>query len=436
MSNDSCLLNLGALPKVLYRKGPFNRCVLDGWLHFGDCSLGLNSPCNTRCHKGHTTEMKRRRYQYGCLTKKRHILSEDVWQFRFYETLPEGRRCRRSRIIGTVRQYPTRAEALRAVEPFRVWLNLGHRFGRPITVGALASRYIEQELPHCRHATQQSYASALNRWIRPHWGDSLLEQVTPLAVEQWLRALLLAPKTKVNLRSVFHLLYTHALRWSLTDRNPIALVRQSGGRRSIPRVLTAQETKLLLVQLVEPYRTMVLVAACLGLRASEIMGLQWGDFNWDSLTVLIRRGVVNGRCGDTKTEASRKALPVDSRLAEALLEWRKQTSYTAPEDWVFASRVGRPRSQQNNLQRHLRPAALRAGIGKIGWHTFRHSYSTMLRSAGTDIKVQQELLRHSTVQSTLNVYTQAISDHKRAANSAVVGMVFDQNSPEVERVPA
>ncbi len=36
--------------------------------------------------------MKRRRYQYGSLTKKSNRLSEDVWQFRFYETTHEGRR--------------------------------------------------------------------------------------------------------------------------------------------------------------------------------------------------------------------------------------------------------------------------------------------------------------------------------------------------------
>jgi integrase len=369
--------------------------------------------------------MKRRRYQYGCLTKKHHTVSEDVWQFRFYETLPDGRRARRAKIVGTAKQYPTRADALRAVESFRVWLNLGHRYGRPITVGALADRYMEQELAFRRHSTRQSYTSALKRWISAKWGDCLLDQITPLAVEQWLRSLSLAPKTKLNLRTIFHVIYTHALRWNFTDRNPIALVRQSGGRRAIPRILTVQEVKLLLAQLGEPYRTMVLVAASLGLRASEIMGLQWSDFDWGNGTVLIRRGVVNGRPGDTKTEASRKALPVDSALGDALLELRRtRIAYTMPDDWVFGNRLGRPRSQQNILRRHIKPAAVRAGLGKIGWHTFRHSYSTLLRSMGADIKVQQELLRHSTVQSTMNVYTQAVSEQKRVANSAVVDLLF------------
>jgi integrase len=82
--------------------------------------------------------------------------------------------------------------------------------------------------------------------------------------------------------------------------------------------------------------------------------------------------VVNGKVGETKTEASRKWLPIDSRLAEALQKLQERSLHTGPQDWVFANRVGRPRSQQAILQRHLKPTALRAGIGKIGWHTFRH----------------------------------------------------------------
>jgi integrase len=374
--------------------------------------------------------MKRHRYQYGCLTKRSHKLSEDVWQFRFYETTAEGQRYRRSRTIGTVAQYPTRTDALQAIEMFRLRLNSGHRFTRPITVRTLVDRYIECELPERRHSTKQSHSSTLKRWICPRWGDHLLEQVKPIAVEEWLRSLPLAPKTKVNLRGLFHIVYEHARRWELTDRNPIDLVRQRGGRRLIPRILTDAEIRRLLGQLAEPYRTMVLVAACLGLRASEIMGLQWGDFNWDDLTVLIRRGVVNGRAGETKTEASRKPLPIDPQLAEPLQRLQKLSLHRDAEDWVFANRIGRPPAQQNILQRHLRPAATRAGIGKIGWHTFRHSYSTMLRSAGADIKVQQELLRHATIQSTMNTYTQAVSEQKRAANSLVVGILFEGMAPE------
>ena len=154
------------------------------------------------------------------------------------------------------------------------------------------------------------------------------------------------------------------------------------------------------------------------------MELQWGDFDRPNHRVFIRRGVVNGRIGDTKTEASRKELPVDSNLADTLLERRRCQTCVRSDDWVFGNRFWRPRSQQVILRRHIKPAALRAGVGKIGWHTFRHSYSTLLRGLGADIKVQQELLRHSTVQSTMNPYTQAVSEQKRIVNSTVVDLLF------------
>ena len=59
---------------------------------------------------------------------------------------------------------------------------------------------------------------------------------------------------------------------------------------------------------------------------------------------------------------------------------------------------------------------MRAGVGKTGWHTFRHSYSSLLRRVGAEIKVQQQLLRHSTIQCAMIVYTQAMPEGKRAAN--------------------
>ena len=77
------------------------------------------------------------------------------------------------------------------------------------------------------------------------------------------------------------------------------------------------------------------------------------------------------------------------------------------------------------MQKFIRPVAQRIGIEKrFGWHTFRHTYSTFLRSVGTEFKVMQELLRHSTLRSTLDVYTQAVTPAKHAAQAAVVSLVF------------
>ena len=77
------------------------------------------------------------------------------------------------------------------------------------------------------------------------------------------------------------------------------------------------------------------------------------------------------------------------------------------------------------MRYHIAPAAQRIQLQKrVGWHTFRHTYATMLKQVGTDIKVMQELLRHSSVRCTLDTYTQAIMPAKRAAQSAVLSMIF------------
>jgi site-specific recombinase XerD len=80
------------------------------------------------------------------------------------------------------------------------------------------------------------------------------------------------------------------------------------------------------------------------------------------------------------------------------------------------------------LTRTIRPAAVRAGIEKrIGWHTFRHTYSTLLVANGENVKVIQELMRHASSRSTLEIYCQARSADKRAAQQRVVQMIFPED---------
>jgi integrase len=76
------------------------------------------------------------------------------------------------------------------------------------------------------------------------------------------------------------------------------------------------------------------------------------------------------------------------------------------------------------MRTFIRPAALRVGIVKqIGWHTFRHTYSSLLRQNRTDIKVTQELLRHASSRVTLDTYTPAVTLHKRKAQSDVIRLL-------------
>ena len=146
-------------------------------------------------------------------------------------------------------------------------------------------------------------------------------------------------------------------------------------------VLNAEEFNRLLKEIdAEPFRTMVLTAVCLGLRVSELAALQWGDFDWENLTVMIQRSIVANHVDRSKTRCSEKRMPLDSALVEVLLRWKQQSAFGQVTDWVFASpfKAGEfPYRPWGVQQLRITPAAKKADLGTgIGWHTFRHTYST------------------------------------------------------------
>ena len=102
--------------------------------------------------------------------------------------------------------------------------------------------------------------------------------------------------------------------------------------------------------------------------------------------------------------------------------------YVSPlngEGWVFANPdTGRPFWPNKIQENWLVPVAEEAGLGRIGWHTFRHSHSSLLHALGVDLKVQQELLRHADIRTTMNIYTHAVPAALRKANSKVVRLVL------------
>jgi integrase len=296
-------------------------------------------------------------------------------------------------------------------------------------------RYLAEEMPD-RHSTNLAYRSYIEMHIRPKWANWPLRKLTangaPFTIEQWLKSLDLAPKTKGNIRNVMAVIFNCAMRWGLVDLgvNPIALVRVKGisRRQTEPRVLSPEEIQALVAKLTDPCRTAVIVALSTGLRCSELFALKWLDFNWEHLTVLVRRAIVDGVVGDVKTKYSQSGLPLDPALAEVLFSWKRAAQFGNEEDWVFASpqKAGDLPLRSSAIRAdQIKPAAKAAQLGDdIGWHTFRHTYSSMLRQLGVDVKVQQELLRHADIRTTMNLYTQAVSEQKRAAHSKVVRMVL------------
>jgi integrase len=158
------------------------------------------------------------------------------------------------------------------------------------------------------------------------------------------------------------------------------------------------------------------------------MAFIWSDVNVQTMEVSVTKSCVRNQFGDTKTESSRRPVPLHPLILESLLDWKRQSLYQGDGDFLFPSiRLNgtKPPSPDSLLKKSIRPALKRAGIeGKIiGWHNFRHTLGTILRSIGADIKVAQDLLRHANSRTTLDIYTHAVSQQKRDANTKVVELL-------------
>ena len=223
-------------------------------------------------------------------------------------------------------------------------------------------------------------------------------------------------------------LYAHAIRWEWATRNPITSVRQSAKRQSVPEILTIDELVKLLNAIPEPFRTAVFLDGASGLRVGELLGLKWEDVDFKKSVIYIRRSIVKQRIGPPKTEASQKPIPMNSELAKARRLWKMKTIYNRPNDWVYASPAKKgtqPYWPKSIYRVYIKRAADKIGLRKrIGWHTFRHTFGTILNANGENPKVIQESMRHANLKVTMDTYVQAVTDEKREAQNKVVKMLL------------
>jgi integrase len=259
-----------------------------------------------------------------------------------------------------------------------------------------------------------------------------------VAVEDWLKDLKVvgrhpkpgvkppvSPLFRAQVKNIFHTLIEHGMKWGAlqTQRNPLELVRLKGNARAKELViLTLPQYQALLddPQLPETVKVMVQLAAGLGLRVSEILGLRWEDCNFEAKTIHIQRSVVHGKANDTKSKTSAATLPLHDALIEILRGWKAHEALKSR--WIFFSeRTGRPLDRDWLRAEYLQPAGERIGLPGLGFHSMRHFYRAMLRKMDTPLEVQKNLLRHSKLATTIDTYGGKDDiERLRPANSKIV----------------
>ena len=336
---------------------------------------------------------------------------------------------RRSKRIGTLSELPTRPDALKKADAMRRQVRLVAE-RKPPTVRWIVEQYQAEKLPKLRHSTQRVVGLWLMKYAIGYWGDHLITDLQPRPVELWLDSLPLAPKTRGHLRELLYHLVDYAM-WSgaiPVGTNPVSLVTVHGSskRRNHPRCLTVEEFQRLSSHLDEPFKTMTLVQVCLGLRVSELLALRWSDVDWMGAKLQVEHGIVNQHLDTVKTEESRKSMNLDSRLLSVLSAWRQRSEFHGSEDWIFPSpvKLGRLPYSYTGYWRALQDGAIAAGLGRLGTHAFRHTYRSWLDAVGTALTVQQKLMRHSDIQTTLNIYGDVVTSEMQEAGAKVAGLAL------------
>ena len=316
-----------------------------------DCAIdNIDSTTAISARAKENIRMQAQRYQRGSLSLLKRKSQPDTWVFRYYAE-EGGRRAYKKKIVGTVIDFPKRKDAEKAVAQLRVDVNDGAAFA-PMNVEQLVAHYQRVELPLKAHSTAEGYKSYLALHVVPKWGKHSLSAIKSVEVESWLRNLKkvngkpASPGTKTKIRNLFSTLFSHAIRYEWAARNPITAVRTSAKRLRTPDILTAEEFQALLLKLSQRERVMVLIAGSTGLRRGELIALRWQDIDFELIQANVTHAIWHNVEGDTKTEASRKPVPLPLLVVEELKQWRSVTLYRAEQTTssLLSQRMGRNRS--------------------------------------------------------------------------------------------
>jgi integrase len=208
------------------------------------------------------------------------------------------------------------------------------------------------------------------------------------------------------------------------DNNPALGIRMPPKRSVLPKVTyKPEEVRHLLFSLPERYRTMAILAAVTGVRASELFALSWADVDLERRVVYIRRSFYRGEFGPPKSKASERTIALGPGITE-LLATHQQQSKAEPRALVFPNAVGKPYEPNNLVQRVLRPVLRSLRLPETGWRGFRRAVATALSELREPVKTAQQILGHSSPETTLGIYAQSVEESERRTMIKLEELMF------------
>jgi integrase len=365
--------------------------------------------------------MARRRYQEGCLFTRGRV-GRKVWVARWREDAigPDGAimRMMRSQVLGPVSHVPTRREARQLLSSLLRPTNQGLRKPQAtMTFGDFVRKWQDAVLPTYRASTRNFYRDILRGHLVPKFASHRLCDIHTPDVQIFLnqKAERYSPSVLQHIRATLSRTFASAKEWGYVESNPALGVRLPRKRAVRPKItFEPSQVARILEALEEPYRTIVLLDAVTGMRASELFALQWSDVDFERRLLFIRRTYYRGEFGLPKSENSERAIPLSPGLVAALQHHRQHVQRSSM-DLVFPNARGKPYEPNNLVMRVLHPTLNALGLTKTGWRAFRRSVATALSEMREPVRTAQQILGHASAQTTLAYYVQSVEESQRNA---------------------
>lgn len=290
--------------------------------------------------------------------------------------------------------------------------------------------------PNVRPKTYISYETHVRRHILPELEKIQIARLTPQQLQTLYAKKLesgLSPTTVRHIHVTIHTALQQAMRWGVVPRNVAALVDPPRRAHTEMAVFSPQETRRFLDAAREDrLEALYVLAVTTGMRQGELLALHWRDVDLEhkllqvsaSLQWLPKKGLV---FSEPKTAAGKRPIALTEAAVAALKRHRARQAEErlakGPEwndsDMVFCNNVGKPLEAANLVKRHYKPLLAKAGVPAIRFHDLRHTAATLCLRAKVPPKVVSEMLGHSQVSVTMNVYSHVMPDMQRDATAAL-----------------
>ena len=298
-----------------------------------------------------------------------------------------------------------------------------YRTGKDVTLGDFIDSYMRDVAYHnLRPRTYESHSGYIRNHIKPELGHIYLSKLRPEHIQTFYARKLeqgLSKRTVEYLHAILHKTLKQALRWDLVVRNVTELVDPPRPKQSAPKVWSTEQVKIFLEAVKNhQYSLIYLIAIYTGMRQAEILGIHKEDIDLENGVINVKHQVqpIRGKglvVTQVKTEKSKR--PVT--LPETILTHLRTHLEAIDNGLIFTASKGNTNSAiwNRNLYRHFKKTIEKLGLPDVTFHSLRHFHATLLLQAGTNPKVVQERLGHSSVLLTLDTYSHVMPNLQEEA---------------------